>query len=86
MSTEICAESFVNSKGPAIPLGVVFNKTSHSFSHAIAVMIAPVVAPAAAKHVTVPSVGVLPGLLTTTSGSSPPVACPMTEENLYLAF
>lgn len=50
------------------------------------VIIPPAVAPAAAKQATVPSVGMLPGLFTTTSGSSLPVACPMTVEYLYLAF
>jgi len=49
-------------------------------------MIAPAVAPAAPKHATVPSVGMLPGLLTTTRGSSLPVADPIAAEYLYLAF
>ena len=46
----------------------------------------PAVQPAAAKQAIVAKVGVLPGLLTTTSGSSPPVARPMASEKLYLAF
>lgn len=46
----------------------------------------PVRPPAAAKHATVPIVGVLPGVLTITSGSSSPVTFPIAAENLYLAF
>jgi len=43
-------------------------------------------APAAPKHNSVAGVGVLPGLLTVTSGSSIPVTFPMADENLYFAF
>ena len=46
----------------------------------------PAVAPAALKHAIVAKVGTLPGRLTMTSGSSPPVACPIRAEYLYLAF
>lgn len=47
---------------------------------------APAVPPAAPKQAIVAKVGVLPGLLTTTKGSSPPVARPMAAEYLYFAF
>lgn len=43
-------------------------------------------APAAAKQSSVAGVGVLPGLLTAASGSSIPVAFPIAEEKVYLAF
>ena len=43
-------------------------------------------APAAPKHNSVAGVGVLPGLLTVTSGSSIPVAFPMADEKVYFAF
>lgn len=46
----------------------------------------PDTAPAAPKQSSVAGVGVLPGLLTVTSGSSIPVAFPMAEEKVYLAF
>lgn len=49
-------------------------------------MIDPTVAPAAVKHVIVAKVGVLPGRLTMTSGSSLPVACPIRAEYLYFVF
>ena len=49
-------------------------------------MIDPAVAPAAVKHAIVANVGMLPGRLTMTNGSSPPVACPIRAENLYFAF
>ena len=56
------------------------------YSQASTVMRAPAVAPAAPKHTIVAIVGVLPGRLTTTRGSSPPVALPMAAEYLYLNF
>lgn len=46
----------------------------------------PAVAPAAVKHVIVAKVGMLPGRLTTTNGSSLPVSCPIRAEYLYFAF
>ena len=46
----------------------------------------PAVAPAAIKHAIVAKVGTLPGRLTTTNGSSLPVACPIRAEYLYFAF
>lgn len=46
----------------------------------------PDTAPAAPKHNSVAGVGVLPGLLTVTSGSSIPVALPMADEKVYFAF
>ena len=46
----------------------------------------PAVAPAAPKHSIVAGVGMLPGLLTTIKGSSPPVALPIAAEYLYFAF
>ena len=49
-------------------------------------MIDPAVAPAAVKHAIVANVGTLPGRLTTTNGSSLPVACPIRAEYLYFAF
>lgn len=49
-------------------------------------MIDPAVAPAAVKHAIVAKVGVLPGRLTMTNGSSLPVACPIRAEYLYFAF
>ena len=49
-------------------------------------MIDPAVAPAAVKQATVARVGMLPGRLTTTNGSSLPVTCPIRAEYLYFAF
>ena len=50
------------------------------------VMTAPVTPPAAPKQAIVDNVGTLPGRLTTTNGSSVPVARPIAAENLYLTF
>ena len=49
-------------------------------------MIDPAVAPAAVKQAIVARVGMLPGRLTTTNGSSLPVTCPIRAEYLYFAF
>lgn len=49
-------------------------------------MMDPAVAPAAVKHATVAKVGMLPGRLTITNGSSLPVACPIRAEYLYFAL
>lgn len=54
--------------------------------HAMNVDRQPDKAPAAPKHSSVAGVGVLPGLLTVTSGSSIPVAFPIADEKVYLAF
>ena len=57
----------------------------NSKGHAMNAAIAPAVAPAAPKQTTVPGVGILPGRLTVTNGSSP-VTCPIAAEYEYFAF
>ena len=79
----------LRSLGPrllAICLAMTMAFFVSSKGQAMKVDAAPAAAPATPKQATVCVVGTLPGLLTTTNGSSCPVTRPMNSDDAYLVL